>query len=393
MERSLNNIFGEAVWQETMEMASLLVQILSVMPVRMLLMDKQSRVLAVTDACLSEVLHQERPQVLNQMLPAVLGVGRLDATDETMRQVLAVQTALDCPLAWQGVLCLPGQSLSWQVRVQPLISSKGEIVASALLFEGLLRDVARLEHEERQKSLEWLDRGVLHEVKNLMQSTKGMAQILEKRLKLEDSDLARLKNIQHEQDQASSLLAEYISQGNLDSLVGEFSLNEAVQEVVILNKHSFEIKGIELLTELDDELPLIWMDKQRIKQVLINCLDNCREAIEQRCEQEPDLEGLIVISTQLDEAAGVVRLMVEDNGIGLSDEQLQKFFKPYYTTKKNGTGLGTSLSESVVRLHGGKMMVDGALGDGCRVTVELPLQGELRFHREDLYAEMHGLAL
>lgn len=393
MERSLNNIFGEAVWQETMEMASLLVQILSVMPVRMLLMDKQSRVLAVTDACLSEVLHQERPQVLNQMLPAVLGVGRLDATDETMRQVLAVQTALDCPLAWQGVLCLPGQSLSWQVRVQPLISSKGEIVASALLFEGLLRDVARLEHEERQKSLEWLDRGVLHEVKNLMQSTKGMAQILEKRLKLEDSDLARLKNIQHEQDQASSLLAEYISQGNLDSLVGEFSLNEAVQEVVILNKHSFEIKGIELLTELDDELPLIWMDKQRIKQVLINCLDNCREAIEQRCEQEPDLEGLIVISTQLDEAAGVVRLMVEDNGIGLSDEQLQKFFKPYYTTKKNGTGLGTSLSESVVRLHGGKMTVDGALGDGCRVTVELPLQGELRFHREDLYAEMHGLAL
>lgn len=393
MERSLNNIFGEAVWQETMEMASLLVQILAVMPVRMLLLDKQSRVLAVTDSCLSEVLHQERPQVLNQMLPAVLGVGRLDATDETMRQVLAVQTALDCPLAWQGVLCLPGQSLSWQVRVQPLISSKGEIVASALLFEGLLRDMARLEQEERQKSLEWLDRGVLHEVKNLMQSTKGMAQILEKRLELEDSDLARLKNIQHEQDQASSLLAEYISQGNLDSLVGEFSLNEAVQEVVILNKHSFEIKGIELLTELDDELPLIWMDKQRIKQVLINCLDNCREAIEQRCEQEPDLEGLIVISTQLDEAAGVVRLMVEDNGIGLSDEQLQKFFKPYYTTKKNGTGLGTSLSESVVRLHGGKMMVDGALGDGCRVTVELPLQGELRFHREDLYAEMHGLAL
>ena len=102
---------------------------------------------------------------------------------------------------------------------------------------------------------------------------------------------------------------------------------------------------------------------------------------------------MIVISTQLDEAAGVARLLIEDNGIGLSDEQLQKFFKPYYTTKKHGTGLGTSLSESIVRLHGGKMLVDGALGEGCRVTVELPLQGGARFHRDDFYAELTNLML
>ena len=117
------------------------------------------------------------------MLPTVLGVGRAEATEETMRQVLAVQSALDCPLAWQGSLCLPGQSLSWQVRVQPLISSKGEIVASALLFEGLLRDVARLEQEERHKSMDWFANGLLHEVKNIMQNSSGMAQVLEKTLK------------------------------------------------------------------------------------------------------------------------------------------------------------------------------------------------------------------
>ncbi len=393
MERSLNNIFGEAVWQETIELASLLVQMLAVLPVRLLLMDKQSRVLAATDACLTEVLHQERAQVLNQMLPTVLGVGRAEVTEETMRQVLAVQSALDCPLAWQGSLCLPGQSLSWQVRVQPLISSKGEIVASALLFEGLLRDVARLEQEERHKSMDWFANGLLHEVKNIMQNSSGMAQVLKKRLKLEGPDGDGLDVIRYEQDTASRLLAEYMSQGNLDSLVGEFSLNDAVQEVLTLNRPSFRVKGIELLAELDDELPRIWMDKQRIKQVLINCLDNCREAISQRCEREPELEGLIVISTQLDEAAGVARLLIEDNGIGLSDDQLQKFFKPYYTTKKHGTGLGTSLSESIVRLHGGKMLVDGALGEGCRVTVELPLQGGARFHRDDFYAELTNLML
>lgn len=388
MERSLNNIFGEAVWQETMEFASLLVQVLSVMPVRLLLMDKQSRVLAATNACLDEVLHLERPQVLNQMLPTVLGVGREEATEETMRQVLAVQSALDCPLAWQGTLCLPGQSLSWLVRVQPLISSKGEIEASILSFDALLRDAARLEQEERYKSMSWFADGLLHEVKNIMQTSSGTAQILKAQLRLTEEESRRLDSIRVNQDMASKLLAEYMSQGNLNSLVGEFSLNTAVQEALSINRPSFAIKEIELLVQLDDKLPSIWMDKQRIKQVLFNCLDNCREAISQRREQEPDLQGLVVISTQLDEAAGVARLLVEDNGIGLSDEQLQKFFKPYYTTKVGGSGLGTSLSEAIVRLHGGRMLVDGALGEGCRITVELPLKGGERFHRKELYFDL-----
>ncbi|MCX4266970.1 MAG: hypothetical protein OSJ64_09285, partial [Firmicutes bacterium] len=136
---------------------------------------------------------------------------------------------------------------------QPLISSKGEIVASALLFEGLLRDVARLEQEERHKSMDWFANGLLHEVKNIMQNSSGMAQVLKKRLKLEGPDGDGLDVIRYEQDTASRLLAEYMSQGNLDSLVGEFSLNDAVQEVLTLNRPSFRGKGIELLAELDDE--------------------------------------------------------------------------------------------------------------------------------------------
>lgn len=393
MERSLNNIFGEAVWQETVEFGSLLVQMLAALPIRLLLMDKQSRVLAATDACLREVLHQERPQVLNQMLSTVLGVGREDASDEVMRQVLAVQTALDGPVPWQGRLCLPGQSLIWQVRVQPLIGSSGDIMASALIFEGLIRDVARLELEERQKSLDGLANGLLHEVKNHMQNTSGMAQLLELRLRKAGADSKGLDVIRKEQDTASQLLAEYMAQGSLESMVGEFSLNDAVQEVVQLNEASLKINEIKLKVELAEDLPDIWMDKQRIKQVLLNCLDNCREAIWQKRQQKPKARGLIRLYTQLDEEAGVERLIIADNGIGLRAEQRANFFRPYYTTKPQGTGLGTSLSESIVRLHGGRMLVDGAPGRGCKITVELPLRGGARFHRDDLYAELTGLML
>jgi signal transduction histidine kinase len=117
-------------------------------------------------------------------------------------------------------------------------------------------------------------------------------------------------------------------------------------------------------------VPELDADKNQLNQVVLNLVENARDAIGSRGN------GKIVVSTKLGEAGDRAELVVEDNGPGVPLDLKDKVFAPYFTTKHNkgGTGLGLAIVHRIVSDHGGRITIADAPGGGARFAIELPLR-------------------
>jgi two-component system nitrogen regulation sensor histidine kinase NtrY len=111
-------------------------------------------------------------------------------------------------------------------------------------------------------------------------------------------------------------------------------------------------------------VPLVRLDPEQIRRVMINLMDNAIEAMERR--------GQIVVETQLDPANSVVRVFVADDGPGIPASEREKLFLPYYSTKRRGSGLGLAIVRRIIAEHGGSIDVGDNTPRGTRFTIELP---------------------
>jgi two-component system nitrogen regulation sensor histidine kinase NtrY len=142
-------------------------------------------------------------------------------------------------------------------------------------------------------------------------------------------------------------------------------LNDVVRQAVALYQGAAPVS-----TDLAAQLPELDADKGQINQVVLNLVENARDAIGNR------EDGRIVVSTRLGEASDRAMLVVEDNGPGVPVELKDKVFAPYFTTKhaKDGTGLGLAIVHRIVSDHGGRITIGDAKGGGARFAIELPLR-------------------
>ena len=110
--------------------------------------------------------------------------------------------------------------------------------------------------------------------------------------------------------------------------------------------------------------------------MLINILSNAIDAIRSRLVELPNLVGKITISTN--QTANETSILIQDNGVGIPEELLQRIFDPFYTTKEvgAGTGLGLSISYGIIEQHGGRIEVDSQVKEGANFKIYLPLRTE-----------------
>ena len=113
-------------------------------------------------------------------------------------------------------------------------------------------------------------------------------------------------------------------------------------------------------------LPLVRLDPEQIRRVIINLVDNAIEATERK--------GEIVVETGMDETNRVVRIVVADNGPGIPASDREKLFLPYYSTKRRGSGLGLAIVRRIIAEHGGSIEVGDNTPRGTRFTIELPMR-------------------
>ena len=375
---ALDSVLGELVRAQL-----LWGRVLTELPVDLLLIDEWGRVLGATKQIVKEVLHSSMQQVVGGYLSAAL---RRITCDTDL--LLALDNAVAGGFGWSAELTADRLTIGqghWGIRLLPVESNGHGGRVYLLLLESLdtgtsdfwqRRNLLQTEADMRFTHMGKLSGGVLHEVKNIVQNFSGVVQIMQTKCPESESVQGFLRMMNEQITEMNKLLYGFMGLSRGDENVTDYSLNEVIKETLRLLDPCCRMQRMEVLTDLADDLPLLFIDRTRIKQVLLNCLENSMEAIEAMRQKQPRLFGEIKISTACDEEKQEVYLLIEDNGIGITPEQQAHLLRPFYTSKPNGTGLGVSISRGIIALHGGSLELTGRPEQGCRVCVVLPYQTE-----------------
>ena len=150
------------------------------------------------------------------------------------------------------------------------------------------------------------------------------------------------------------------------------AVNKLIDEVLEIVAYQLRTSNVEVVCQFAPRLPLVLADGHQIQQVVLNLINNARQAIEAH-----QASGRITIRTDMQEV--VIRIAIQDNGPGIAPENLTRIFDPFFTTKEvgKGTGLGLSLCYGLIREHGGNITVSSEPGKGATFTIELPATADL----------------
>jgi len=140
-------------------------------------------------------------------------------------------------------------------------------------------------------------------------------------------------------------------------------LNRLIQELVEFLRPELEQAGIDIRLELAEPMPQIRMDERYMKQAVLNVVKNALSAM-------PD-GGTLSIRTAV--RGNHLQLRISDTGVGIPDENLEKIFEPYFTTKEFGSGLGLTIVYKIVKEHLGEIAVDSKVGKGASFTLSFPI--------------------
>ncbi len=267
-----------------------------------------------------------------------------------------VETSLRIPV--------DGKPRSFLVNINALNDEAANRIGYVMVFD----DLTEMEKAQRMAAWREVARRIAHEVKNPLTPITLSAQRLRRKYP------EQLENPVFEE--CTRLIIEQATQ--IRNLVNEFSsfakfptsnpkptpLAPIIEETLALYRDGYE--HVELVSEIEDNLPILNLDAQHMKQALINLVDNAISAIREN--------GHIWVSASHDPGAKRVRIEVSDDGAGISDLYKARLFEPDFSTKKSGMGLGLTIVSSIVADHNGVVGVRNNTPRGAKFVIELPVE-------------------
>lgn len=222
--------------------------------------------------------------------------------------------------------------------------------------------------------------GVAHELNNPLTTIAGFAELILEEIPVDSPHRADLELILKESLRARGVVRRLLDfSRQAENRRVRTDLNELVGDVVTLVNHLARTGGVEIHVELGENLSWVSVDPAQIKQVLLNLVHNAIQAM-------PGGGLLKVITSRISAGAGEDKrdwttVSVIDSGEGISQDNLDRLFEPFFTTRPagKGTGLGLSVSYGIVADHGGYIDVESQLGKGSCFTVFLPYESEASF--------------
>jgi two-component system nitrogen regulation sensor histidine kinase NtrY len=250
-------------------------------------------------------------------------------------------------------------------KVSLLRDERGQYLGAVVVLD----DLTELEKAQRMAAWREVARRIAHEIKNPLTPIQLCAQ----RLRRKYADLLETEG--SILDECTGTIIRQVE--HMKVLVNEFSkfarmpqvqlipgdLCSIVDESLSLYRHTYP--GVVFALEKVDDLPLLQLDKDQFKQVMINLLDNALHALNGK-------PGEIHIRLFYDSGLKIARLECADTGHGLSAEDKLRMFEPYYSTKEKGMGLGLAIVSSIVADHNGFVRVRDNVPKGTVIIIELP---------------------
>jgi two-component system nitrogen regulation sensor histidine kinase NtrY len=260
---------------------------------------------------------------------------------------------------------LKGKSVTFLINLTNLKDEEGRSLGVVAVFD----DLTQMIKAQRMAAWREVARRIAHEIKNPLTPIQLSAQRLRKRY------LDKLPEDGAVFDECTKTIVKQVEE--LKGMVNEFSsfarmpasqptpnhLNEIIRETLVLFQEAHKDVHFAFIPE---HLPILNIDRDQMKRVMINLIKNSLTAI--------DGEGEIKILTSYDPKLQMVRLEVSDDGCGIPEEDKGRLFEPYFSTRKTGTGLGLTIVNAIIADHNGYIRVRDNKPKGTTFLIELPVR-------------------
>lgn len=261
-----------------------------------------------------------------------------------------------------------------EVGVEVPVVGQGEIRELSLSFNRMSVKLKELidkiksaqEHMVRTEKLYAIGEfsaGIAHEIKNpLTPIMMLMRRVKEEKESLTDKDV---EIIEEELNRIDKIVTEFLAFARPDKVEKtKMNINEVISEVITLTKPKMDRSGIFIIEKYLPAIPDITGNSDALKQVFLNIMLNAVQAMDGK-------GGDLTVETSTGD--GKVMVIISDTGIGIPEENLKKVYDPFFTTKKEGTGMGLALTHNIVSDHSGRIDIDSMPGKGTKVKVEFPV--------------------
>jgi len=327
--------------------------------------DKEGNISTINKSA-ERMLGIEGDRVLGRRYREVLNPEYREVAKEWVREINSTRKDT---IEKQVSVTSKGQTLTLLVHITVLRSATGSFMGIVAIFD----DLTQLVKAQRVAAWREVARRIAHEIKNPLTPIQLSAQRLRKRYgdKLTEDGAVF--------DECTSTIMKQTDE--LKELVNEFSnfarmpaakpapnhLSEIINEVLLLFKQAH--KDIAFEHTCEDGIPVMNLDRDQIKRVIINLFQNAVSAIE-----SAENGGMVAVRTGYNDELQMVTTEVSDTGCGIPEEDKSRLFEPYFSTKKSGTGLGLAIVNTIISDHNGYIRVKDNLPKGTKFIIELPVR-------------------
>ena len=330
------------------------------MPIGLVAIDNNKKITSLNHVAAS-ILNLSAEKVIGENADQVVPAKLWQLLENLDMEKGVIEKEIDCTLRENKVIPL-------EVSATLMNDENGMFLGYVLLFKdlsevrSLRKEIAR---SQRLASVGRLAAGVSHEIRNPLSSIKGFATYFKERY----HDVP-------ENQQISNLMIQEVDRlnrvvGQLHEFARPINISKKLINVKTFLKDSLKLierqaleENIKIQTDLAPEIDEIFIDPDRISQVLLNLYLNAVESVKNG--------GNLFIMLLKNEEKKSVEIRVSDTGTGISEDDLTHIFDPYFTTKASGTGLGLAIVHNIIDAHEGEIKVESRLGQGTTVTILLP---------------------
>ncbi len=327
-----------------------------------ILFDKATQIIYLNKTA-EELLRKSSKDVIGKRLPQILG-GEKSISPLIKKTILEGRS-----FRGKSVSMNIGQVINMDFNLSPyFISSK---IEGAVLSISENINIAEREDFDFD-SIVYLIGSIAHEIKNPLGGIKGAAQLLSN--KTQDAPIDEyVELIIRETDRLNSILHDYLTICKKPSF-NPVNIHEVMEKTLSIMKVPFQRAGIALRRLYDPSLPHVRGDEAKLLQVFLNIIKNAVESMKKGGE----LEISTYPSNESVREGGRIKrwamISIKDTGGGIPEKDLQKIFIPFYTKKKDGTGIGLALSKKIIKDHGGLIRVKSQKERGTSFYIYIPFE-------------------
>jgi two-component system sensor histidine kinase HydH len=313
----------------------------------------------------------------NQTSESILGYSHSDVLGKNAHEIIptpcmallqglkvekkVIEEEIDCPLA-------DGRTISLEVIATALEEDDGKFLGFVILF----RDITEVRHlkkemerSQRLASVGSLAAGIAHEIRNPLSSIKGFATFFKERYMNNPEDQKTAEIMVQEVERLNRVIGQLLEFAKPMEMKKHWtSIEEVIGNTLKMIEGQAKTRNVAVRTDLPPHLGDIFIDRDKITQVLLNLYLNAVEAM--------DKGGTLTVAV-LPHEGSMVRIDVSDTGKGIDEKDLARIFDPYFTTRSSGTGLGLAIVHKIMESHDGELRVTSEPEKGTTVSIFLPV--------------------